>query len=216
MVDISPVCSAPHESPQTSSPRFETLTAPILSRARCPGARPAPAPETSTRAAGAFTGNGIEIRGVREPPDGAQTLARRRAGAVAIRQALLEITHARTTIKRQAFQITGSSCHRWRREGFPRAVACFSRFVQASVTTIATCSARLLVEPHVDEPFFARSGALRQSGSGPRPRSESIAATYFHLRIDTRVPSPALEEISNSCDRRFAPLRPNPIPLPVV
>ena len=38
---------------------------------------------------------------------------------------------------------------------------------------------------------------------------------YFHLRMETLVPSPGFDRISNSCESRFAPLRPSPIPLPV-
>ncbi len=39
---------------------------------------------------------------------------------------------------------------------------------------------------------------------------------YFHLTMETRVPSPTFDQISNSCDSRFAPLSPKPIPLPEV
>ncbi len=56
-----------------------------------------------------FTRNGIEIRSIGEPHDGSQPLPRRRAGAVSVRQALLEITHARAAVDRQTFQIASRS-----------------------------------------------------------------------------------------------------------
>src|SRR5580704_4775934 len=57
---------------------------------------------------GALTGNGINVRRGREPPNRSQPLARRTARAVTVTQAVREIRDTRAPIERQGFKLRRS------------------------------------------------------------------------------------------------------------
>ena len=94
-------------------------------------------------------------------------------------------------------------------------LACLSRLVQASVTTMATCSASAFVDPDFVRHLArspARLGCLAASSTTMR----RLVHSYFHLRMETLVPSPGFDQISNSLESRLAPPRPSPMPFPEV
>ena len=49
----------------------------------------------------------------------------------------------------------------------------------------------------------------------PRVMS-ALCFDHFHYVIVTEVPTPTSDWIENSCTRRFGPLRPSPMPCPLV
>src|ERR1700733_16130869 len=73
-----------------------------------------------------------------------------------------------------------------------------------------------LVQTHLGRHVAGRTARFRSLAGLFNQDSDRLPHDYFHLRIETLVPAPGFEEISNSCDRRLAPPNPSPRPPPLV
>ena len=159
---------------------------------------------------------GIQIRLGGEPHDGAQSLARRAAGTEAVAQALLEIGHAGALIERQDFEL--GEPVRIVRAGIAQQNLAAGRMLQQigagfgdddrNPFGLSLVQADLFGHAAGDPAHFGRLASFFDGDP------DGLGHAYLHLRIETLVPSPIFDRISNSWERRLAPPSPSPMPCP--